>query len=161
MENRMCTPDQPGAHTLRRAAPSDASKVAELVDDAYRPYVARIATIPGPMTDDYEQVIRNHYVTVAEREGTVEGVIVLRVADEGFLIDNVAVHPSRRGTGLGKRLLEFAESEALRAGFDSVYLYTHEKMTENISLYAKIGYLEYKRRSLGEFSLVYMRKRLT
>ena len=157
----MGAPDQPGAHTLRRAAPSDASNVAELVDDAYRPYVARIGTIPGPMNDDYEQVIRNHYVMVAERDGAIEGVIVLRVADEGFLIDNVAVHPSRHGTGLGRRLLEFAEAEALRAGYDSVYLYTHERMTENISLYAKIGYVEYKRRSLGDFSLVYMRKRLT
>lgn len=157
----MCAADQPGVHTFRRATPSDASNVAALVDDAYRPYVARIATIPGPMTDDYEQVIRNHYVTVAERDGVIQGVIVLRVGDEGFLIDNVAVHPSRRGTGLGRHLLEFAEAEALRAGFNSVYLYTHERMTENISLYAKIGYVEYKRRSLGDSSLVYMRKRLT
>jgi GNAT superfamily N-acetyltransferase len=60
----------------------------------------------------------------------------------------------------GKALLEFAEDEARRAGFDSIYLYTHEKMTENLALYSKIGYVEYDRRSQGEFSLVYMRKYL-
>ncbi len=42
-----------------------------------------------------------------------------------------------------------------------IYLYTHEKMTENIALYAKIGYVEYDRRSQGDFSLVYMRKQLS
>ena len=99
-------------------------------------------------------------VAVAESDGTMVGVIVLAVNDEGLLIDNVAVDPSHRGKGLGKALLEFAEAEARRAGFDSIYLYTHEKMTENLALYSRIGYVEYERRSQGKFSLVYMRKHL-
>jgi ribosomal protein S18 acetylase RimI-like enzyme len=134
--------------------------VAELVDAAYGHYVERIGGPPRPMTDDYEEVIRTRQVTVAERDGAVAGVIVLAVTDEGFLIDNVAVHPSHRGSGLGRALLEFAEAEARRARFDSIYLYTHERMTENLALYARIGYVEYDRRSHGEFSLVYLRKQL-
>jgi ribosomal protein S18 acetylase RimI-like enzyme len=85
---------------------------------------------------------------------------VLDVTDEGFVIDNVAVHPSVRGTGLGRTLLELAESEARRAGFDSIYLYTHEKAGDNIALYSRIGYVEYDRRSERDFSIVFMRKRL-
>jgi ribosomal protein S18 acetylase RimI-like enzyme len=153
-------PARPAGHAFRRAVPSDAARVAELVDAAYRHYVERIGRKPGPMTADYAQVVRDHHVTVAERDGAVEGVLVLRVTDEGFLVDNVAVHPSRRGTGLGRALLELAEDEARRAGFDSVYLYTHERMTENQALYSRIGYVEYERRSQGGFSLVFMRKRL-
>jgi ribosomal protein S18 acetylase RimI-like enzyme len=61
---------------------------------------------------------------------------------------------------LGKALLQFAEGEARRAGFDAIYLYTHERMTENLALYSRIGYVEYDRRSQGGFSLVYMRKQL-
>ena len=152
--------DQPGGHSFRRAVPADAPYVTALVDAAYRHYIERIGTLPGPMTDDYEQVIRNHHVTVAERDGTIEGVLVLRVTDEGFLIDNVAVHPSQRGRGLGRALLKLAEVEAWHAGFDAVYLYTHEKMTENLALYSRIGYVEFDRRSQGAFSLVYMRKPL-
>ena len=64
-----------------------------------------------------------------------------------------------RGKGIGRALLEFAEAEARRAGFDSIYLYTHEKMTENLALYSKIGNGEYDRRSQGDFSLVFMRKK--
>jgi ribosomal protein S18 acetylase RimI-like enzyme len=147
-------------YSFRPAAAPDASKVAELVDAAYGHYVERIGVLPGPMTDDYAEVIGTHRVTVAEQHGAVVGVIVLAVTDEGFLVDNVAVHPGHRGRGLGRALLEFAEAEARRAGFDSIYLYTHEKMTENLALYAKIGYVEYERRSQGAFSLVYLRKQL-
>jgi ribosomal protein S18 acetylase RimI-like enzyme len=140
-------PERLGAYSFRSAEAADASRVAELVDAACGHYLERIGMLPGPMTADYAEVIRNRQVTVAERDGAIVGVIVLTVTDEGFLVDNVAVHPSHRGTGLGRALLKFAEAEARRAGFDSIYLYTHEQMTENLALYARIGYVEYDRRS--------------
>jgi ribosomal protein S18 acetylase RimI-like enzyme len=146
--------------TLRPAEDEDAPIVAALVDAAYGHYVDRIGFPPRPMLDDYTQVIRHSRVTVAETQATIVGVIVLNADGEGFFIDNVAVHPSQRGRGVGKALLEFAEAEARRAGFDSIYLYTHERMTENIALYSRIGYEEYDRRDQGGFSLVYMRKPL-
>ncbi len=147
-------------YSFRPAIGADASKVAALVNAAYGHYVERIGMLPRPMTDDYAEVIGSRQVTVVESHETIVGVIVLTVDDEGFLIDNVAVDPAHRGMGLGKALLEFAEAEARRAGFDSIYLYTHEKMTENLALYARIGYVEYDRRSLAAFALVYMRKPL-
>jgi N-acetylglutamate synthase-like GNAT family acetyltransferase len=101
-------PHQPGGYRLRPATESDVPSVAELVDAAYRHYVQRLGMLPRPMTDDYPAVIRDHQVTVAEHDGAIVGVVVLTVTDEGFLIDNVAVHPSRRGTGLGRALLQFA-----------------------------------------------------
>jgi ribosomal protein S18 acetylase RimI-like enzyme len=147
-------------YSFRPATGADVSKVAALVNAAYGHYVERLGMLPCPMTDDYVQVITNQQVTVAESHGTIVGVIVLTVDAEVFLVDNVAVDPSYRGKGLGRALLEFAEAEARQAGFDSIYLYTHEKMTENVALYSRIGYVEYDRRSQGEFSLVYMRKHL-
>lgn len=148
-------------YSFRSAIGTDVPKVAALVSAAYGQYVERIGILPRPMTDDYAEVIANRQVTLAESHGKIVGVIVLTVDDEeGFLIDNVAVDPSHRGKGLGKALLEFAGAEALRAGFDSIHLYTHEKMTENLALYSRIGYVEYDRRSQGDFSLVFMRKHL-
>jgi ribosomal protein S18 acetylase RimI-like enzyme len=116
--------------------------------------------VPRPMTDDYDEVVRSKQVLVAERDGAVVGVLVLDVTDEGFLVDNVAVHPDVRGTGLGRTLLDLAEAEARRRGFDSIHLYTHEGMTENITLYTRRGYVEYDRRSMGWFALVFLRKPL-
>ena len=149
------------AYSLRPATGGDAEKVTALVNAAYGHYVERIGMTPRPMTDDYAEVVRKSRVTVAESGQTMVGVVVLNITDEGFLIDNVAVDPSYHGKGVGKALLAFAEAEARRAGFDSLYLYTHEKMTENLALYARIGYVEYDRRSQENFSLVYMRKPLT
>jgi ribosomal protein S18 acetylase RimI-like enzyme len=134
--------------------------LAELVAAAYGHYVARLGAPPRPMTDDYADVVRRYRVTVAERGGEIVGLIVLGVGDEGFVIDNVAVDPSHQGSGVGRALLEEAELAARRAGFDSIYLYTHERMTENLALYSRMGYVEYARRLHGDARLVYLRKQL-
>ena len=147
-------------HRLRPAAAADVPRLAELVRAAYGHYVERLGGPPRPMTDDYAEVIRGRDVTVAERGGEIAGVIVLAVDDEGILVDNVAVAPAHRGTGVGRALLEHAEAAARREGFDSLYLFTHELMSENLALYERIGYVEYDRRLRGEACLVYLRKRL-
>jgi GNAT superfamily N-acetyltransferase len=152
--------DRADGYSFRSARASDSREVAELVDAAYRPYVERIGMLPGPMTDDYTEVIRSHRVTVVERDRSIVGVIVLRVTGDGFLIDNVAVHPGHRGKGVGHALLEFAEGEARRLGFDSIALYTHEKMTGNLAMYSKLGYVEYAPRSRAEPFLIHARKHL-
>jgi GNAT superfamily N-acetyltransferase len=144
----------------RSATGADVPKVGALVDAAYGHYVEHLGILPRPMTDDYAPVIANQRVTVAESHGTIVGVIVLTVDDEEFLIDNVAVEPSHRGEGFGRALLEVVEAEARHTGFDSIHLYTHQKLRENVALYSRIGNVEYDRRSHGEFSLVYMRKHL-
>jgi ribosomal protein S18 acetylase RimI-like enzyme len=62
--------------------------------------------------------------------------------------------------GVGRALLEHAELAARDAGFDSIYLYTHERMAENLALYSRIGYVEYDRRLHGGAPIVYLRKML-
>ena len=145
---------------LRPATAADVPRLTELVQLAYGHYVERLGGPPRPMTDNYADVVRSHQVTVAERSGEVVGLIVLGVGDEGFMVDNVAVDPSHQGGGFGRALLEHAEVAARRAGFDSIYLYTHERMTENLALYSRIGYVEYDRRLHEEACLVYLRKEL-
>lgn len=143
---------------LRNAVDEDAAAVTECVHNAFRHYIERIGRKPGPMLMDYAHEIREHQVFVVEDHGQIFGVLVLCIKDEGFLLDVIAVEPHVQGKGIGKLLLETAESEAQRQGFTSIYLYTHEKMTENQLLYKKIGYVEYDRRVEHELRRVYMRK---
>lgn len=149
-----------GPWQLRRAVAADAAAVQACVHAAYRHYVERIGTLPGPMRDDYAEVIATRDVRLAVSGDEILGVLVLDEGAEGFLLENIAVAPSMKGKGLGRVLLELAEAEARRRGFDSIYLYTHEKMTENQALYAKIGYVEYDRRFDDGLARVFMRKRL-
>ena len=146
--------------SIRPANAVDAPGVAECVNRAYRHYVDRIGKPPGPMLEDYAEIIGQRQVSVAERDGAIVGVLVLTVTEEGFLLENVAVDPRCHGTGIGRLLLELAESQARMAGHRSVYLYTHERMTENLELYARIGYVEFARRIEKDFARVYMRKQL-
>jgi ribosomal protein S18 acetylase RimI-like enzyme len=130
------------------------------VEEVWRRHAENAGISREALTDDYAEVIENRRVTVAESEGTIVGVIVLAIDNEGFFVDNVAVDPSRRGEGLGKALLKLAEAEARHAGFDSIHLYTHEKMTENLAIYSRLGYVGYDRRFRDKITLIFMTKRL-
>ncbi len=145
---------------IRSATAADATAIATCVAAAYETYIPRIGKPPGPMLEDYQQVIRRHRVFVLEREGEVLGVLVLVRKGVGLLLDNVAVHPRHQGEGLGRRLIDFAEAEARRQGFAELELYTHERMTENIELYRRLGYVEIGRRTERGYQRVYMSKRL-
>lgn len=146
--------------SVRPATPADAAGVASCVCEAYVHYIERIGRQPGPMLEDYVDVIGNSQVHVAIANSRVVGAIVLKVTEEGFYVDNVSVRPSVKGHGVGRLLLELAESEARRQGFASIYLATHELMTENRALYSRIGYVEYDRRVVNGFPRVFFRKAL-
>ena len=89
------------------------------------------------------------------------GVLVQYETEEGFYIDTVAVLPVLLGTGIGRALLLFAEEEARRRGFNSLYLCTNVNMTENQVLYPKIGYVEYERKPTEGYDRIYYRKQLS
>ena len=145
---------------LRRAKAADAAGIAACVRAAYSPYIERIGRPPGPMLDDYDQVVCDHRAYVIEEDGEILGALVLIEKEEGLLFDNIAVQPERQGEGIGRRLMEHAESEARRLGYGHLDLYTHERMTENVAMYERIGYVEVDRRTERGFPRVYMRKRL-
>jgi len=145
---------------LRPAALPDAPAVQACVIKAFGHYVERMGRKPAPMEMDYEHEIREHQVFVVEQAGELIGSLVLGITAEGFLLDVLAVDPACWKRGVGRLMLEFAEAEAKRQGFDSIYLFTHETMTENQLLYKKIGYVEYDRRLEMGRMRVYLRKPL-
>jgi N-acetylglutamate synthase-like GNAT family acetyltransferase len=146
--------------TIRDAILSDVPAITACVCEAYVHYIERIGKRPGPMLEDFEDTVRDAQVHVAELDGRVVGVAVLKITDEGFYLDNVAVRPSAQGAGVGRKLLELVESEALRHGFRSVYLATHELMHENRALYTRVGYVEYDHRVVNGYPRVFFRKQL-
>ena len=145
---------------IRPALLSDAEAVASCVRAAFTPYIERIGRPPAPMLADFPKLIAAGQVWVAERNGQVAGVLVQYETQDGFYIDTVAALPALQGTGVGRALLVFAESEARRRGFRSLYLCTNVKMTENQLLYPKIGYVEYDRRLDQGYDRVFYRKQL-
>ena len=135
--------------------------MAACVEAAYSPYLERMNGLPpGPMLRDYRAEILTHEAYVLESGGALAGILVLEHDGEHFLLDNVAVAPDYQKRGYGRRLIAFAEIRARELGFDSVALYTHVTMTENIALYESLGFVEVERAWSGPYERVYMRKAL-
>jgi ribosomal protein S18 acetylase RimI-like enzyme len=145
---------------IRAATAADVSVVRQIVEKAYRHYIPRIGKPPVPMLDDYGARVSEGVVWVIEEESAVAGIIVLLPKPDHLLLDNIAVAPARQGSGLGRRLLAFAELEAVRRGHREIRLYTQQTMTENQRLYAAVGYEETGRGTADGYDRVFMRKRL-
>ncbi|MDM0109438.1 GNAT family N-acetyltransferase [Variovorax sp. J22R24] len=145
---------------VRVAYQRDALAASACVNAAFEPYVERIGKPPAPMLSDYAALAVEGKVWVAELGEQVVGVLVQYETADGFYIDTVAASPQTHGTGVGRALLEFAEGEARRRGFESICLCTNSKMTENQVLYPKIGYVEYDRRAQSGYERVFYRKRI-
>ena len=144
---------------IRPATAQDRAAVEAIVDAAYSIYVERIGKAPGPMLDDYARLIDEGSVSVLEMpDEAIAALIVLLPQADHLLLDNVAVHPDHQGRGLGRRLVAFAESEARRLGYAELRLYTHQRMTENIALYARLGFRETGRGTEAGYDRVFMTK---
>jgi ribosomal protein S18 acetylase RimI-like enzyme len=138
----------------------DAQAVAACVNAAFSVYIARIGIPPAPMLADFPKIIAAGQVWVGEVDTKVVGVLVQYETESGFYIDTVAVLPALQGTGIGRALLLFAESEATRRSFRSIYLCTNVKMTENQIFYPRIGYIEYERKLDQGYDRIFYRKQL-
>jgi N-acetylglutamate synthase-like GNAT family acetyltransferase len=145
---------------IRLARAADVAAVSIIVKDAYSIYLARNGKIPGPMRDDYAALIADRRVHVLEERGEIMGLVVLIPEARAMLLDNVAVHPRAQGRGFGIRLIAFAEQRARAAGLPALRLYTQDIMTENLALYARLGFVETHRGEELGLNRVYMTKTL-
>lgn len=112
------------------------------------------------MLADYAALIGEGVVYVLPEGNIVTGVLVIKPAEDAVLVENVAVHPSYQGTGLGRELMRFVETFARGRGQREIKLYTNELMTENIAFYEKLGFQEIERRLDGGYQRVFMHKDL-
>ncbi len=144
--------------TLRLAIPSDAGAIRDLTRAAYAKWVTMIGREPLPMTVDYDQAVLEHRFDLLH-VGEVLAALIETVPDSGdLLIENVAVLPAFQGRGFGVRLLKLAEDLAASAGLWGTRLYTNQRFTVNIELYAALGYRVDREEALNGNVRVYMSK---
>ncbi len=145
---------------LRRAEPDDEVAVRACVVAAYSHYIARLGMAPGPLREDYAALIAQGIVYVLVAADGLRGLVVTTTYDDSQFLANIAVDPRYQGQGLGRRLMAFVGEQARQARRDAITLYTHELMTENRALYARLGFVEVAFREEHGFRRVYMRKTL-
>lgn len=146
--------------TIRKATVDDATAVSALTDAAYIAYIPLIGRKPQPMTADYAQMVAENPVWLLELDDQLVGVLVLILEPDNMLIYSVAVQPEYQKQGFGRRLLAWAEQQAIEHGYRSIRLYTHERFVWNIRLYKRLGYQETSPDPLLGSTIVQMAKQL-
>jgi ribosomal protein S18 acetylase RimI-like enzyme len=144
--------------SLRRATTADVAAIAQLVEDAYEKYVARIGRRPAPMDADHAALIEDANVWVLTQGEKLLASMVTLVMDDHLLLESIAVAPEAQGRGYGALLLRRAEDDAHDADRTEVRLYTNAAMTENIAMYPRFGYVETHRSGQDGFRRVFFSK---
>ena len=109
------------------------------------------------MNADYAAAIGAGHAVVIMRGDIVAGYLIGCPDADSYFIENVAVDPAYQGEGLGRALMAHAIAEARRLKLSALWLFTNALMTENIALYAHIGFVETHRAVEHGFDRVYMR----
>lgn len=142
----------------RQATAADLPAIREVNRLAYARYAGRMDRPPAPVLADYRAAAEAGQVWVLGEPPVA--VLVLERERDSLLVENIAVSPGVQGTGLGRVLMEFAEAQARSLGLRRLTLYTNEVMTENLAIYARLGYRETGRRTDDGYRRVFMEKRL-
>jgi N-acetylglutamate synthase-like GNAT family acetyltransferase len=145
---------------LRRATLEDAPAVSALVDETFEKYIPLIGRKPLPMRADHTDLIVNHEAWVLEQESEIIAVLELVLKEDSLYIDTVAVSNAHQSRGLGKELLHFAETRAQELGRNAMTLFTNERYTVLLEMYARNGYVETHRVPVQGTDAVHMRKTL-
>jgi ribosomal protein S18 acetylase RimI-like enzyme len=145
---------------LRRATRDDLSAVTGLQRAAYAKNRVILGVEPLPLKADYSQVFSDYEVYLAERDGALDGVLILEPRADDLLIWSVATAPAAQGRGVGNRMLAFAEARARTLGLTCMRLYTGEPLTGNIAWYTRHGYAYERTEDMGDRRAVHLIKQL-
>ena len=146
---------------VRQAQSQDRDGIVACVNAAYAKYVPRMGKHPAPMLADYAALIAHGVVYVVGEPSAIRGIVVCFPAADHYFLENIAVDPAHQGTGVGRALMDFVETQARAGGYGEIRLYTHERMTENIPYYERLGYVEVERRIEDGYHRVFFCKTLT
>jgi len=113
------------------------------------------------IADFITQIAAGAVYVVTDDQARFQGFVVFYVKEGYLLLENVAVLPSAAGRGVGKALIGFCEDAARQRGVPAVHLYTNAKMTDNIAIYSRLGYVKVAERTEDGFNRIYFEKTLT
>lgn len=105
-------------------------------DTTFEAYVA------GPMAEFVLRASPRERIWVQARAGAIAGcVAIVTAAEDVAQLRWFLVHPSARGTGIGRRLLDAAVTFARDAGYARIVLWTVAGLEAAQHLYQRMGFV--------------------
>ena len=145
---------------VRQGEASDLDAVTACMNAAFSPYIPRIGQRPAPLDTDFEPLLLDGSVWIAERDGRMVGAVVLVDAGETAEIRSLSVLPNCHRQGVGRTLLAHVETVARQRGHPRIRLYANAKLPELVVYYTGLGYAEVERRRDRGFDRVFLAKTL-
>ena len=147
--------------TIRRATIKDSDDLLKIAEIAYDKYLPLMDKKPAPMLADFNKHIAEDIVFIALAEvEIIAGYVVLQQIKGQWWLDNIAVHPTHQGQGIGTKLRIEAENYVSILS-DRIQLYTNIVMADNISWYERAGYVITQQALINGYERLYFEKRLS
>lgn len=140
---------------IKDASDADLPWIRKVQYAAFEHYVSVIGRPPAPMALDL-----THHVA-ALRVVPNCGYVHRKMEAGTWWLETIAVAPSAQGKGIGRALIADFEAMARGAGATQLKLYTHIKMTGNLTLYPALGYVPMGTFTVDGFERVYFSKPLS
>jgi predicted N-acetyltransferase YhbS len=126
---------------FRRGIEPDAAAIARIVNEAYE--VERFFVLGDRTTpEDVVAHMRRGAFLVAVDDGRLVGSVYVETNGHRGSFGMLAVDPSRQGTGVGRRLIDAAESHIRQAGGRSVEIQVVNLRTDLLPRYRRLGFVE-------------------
>lgn len=129
--------------TARCATTADAELVHELTQVAF----ATLAGWIDPPSSAHRETMADVAQALAAGGGGIAAVDGATVGAVRFLpkvdhlyVGRVAVDPARRGRGVARALMAFAEGEAARLGLPETRIQVRRSLTGDVALFERLGY---------------------
>lgn len=132
---------------VREARPEDLDEAAAVMVEAYQEYRQHV---PPALWEDYARDIRNvqgrlgrSRLLVAVEEGRILGAVTYYPRDDtgSAGIRLLAVHPTARGKGYGRLLMQHCLYRARAEGAQAIGLHTTPMMAVAQAMYERMGFL--------------------
>jgi len=134
--------------TFRTATPSESEEVGRVIRAAFTPYVRALGREwptagSAGFAEAWERFVaevERGDVYVALDGEQIVGAVRTKPQENALYIDQIAVDPSRQGTGVGSWLLARIDELARSRGLGGLTLETAEMAEANIRLYRRHGF---------------------
>ncbi|GAG17006.1 unnamed protein product [marine sediment metagenome] len=137
--------------TIRPATEADIPRIQELYLQLH--FTPPPPDAPRPSPEEYRRAFNQIYATpgyhflVAEDSGVILGTAVLVVlpgmvhgVSPFAVVEYVVVDEARRGTGVGRKLMEYIKEKAIKAGCYKIMLTSDNRRGEAHDFYRALGY---------------------
>jgi N-acetylglutamate synthase-like GNAT family acetyltransferase len=145
-------------HQMRLATIEDLEEIEAVILAAYENHMRQMVFPPVQLLRDHSQAIEAGEVWATG--DPIVGAITLIEMDDTLLIENLVVHPTVQGSGLGRTLMAFAERTAELHGLQRVALHHNQVNIAHSGFFGHLGYHTVDRRTQHGSRRALMEKRV-